>query len=66
VNRQPRPWGRLWLRRLGKFFWSEEAVAGKVIEFYIPANFKAPAQWRTERETGKVIEFPSETTKKSA
>ncbi|HMK31715.1 MAG TPA: hypothetical protein VK473_18675 [Terriglobales bacterium] len=41
-------------------------MAGKVIEFYIPANFKAPAQWRTERETGKVIEFPSETTKKSA
>jgi hypothetical protein len=38
----------------------------KVIEFYIPARFKVPLKWRTETETGKIIEFPAETSKKSA
>jgi len=37
----------------------------KVIEFYIPANFRKKSKWIPEEQRGKVIEFRSD-LKKSA
>jgi len=44
----------------------EDAMA-KLIEFYVPADFKAPkTQWTPEELRGKIIAFPASTTRKSA
>ena len=32
----------------------------KVIEFYVPKNYRPQLKWVPEFEVGKVIEFPSE------
>jgi hypothetical protein len=37
----------------------------KIIEFYVPRNFKKPARWVPDRLRGKVVNFPVE-LKKSA
>jgi len=37
----------------------------KVIEFWVPKNFRKPLKWRRPQQGGKVIEFCSQ-TKKSA
>jgi hypothetical protein len=37
----------------------------KVIEFYVPKNFRKPLRWAPQLQCGKVIEFCSQ-TKKSA
>jgi hypothetical protein len=38
----------------------------KVIEFYVPQNFKATARWVPADQRGKVVEFPSTPVRKSA
>jgi hypothetical protein len=37
----------------------------KVIEFYVPKKFRRPLKWAPPMQSGKVIEFCSQ-TKKSA
>jgi hypothetical protein len=37
----------------------------KIIEFYIPANFRKRVQWVTPQQRGKIIEFCA-TEKKTA
>ncbi len=37
----------------------------KVIEFYVPKNFRKPLKWAPELHYGEIIEFCSQ-TKKSA
>ena len=45
----------------------EEDVMAKLIEFYVPANFKAPkAQLTNEELRGKIIDFHTSNTRKSA
>jgi len=34
-----------------------DVVVAKVIEFYIPKNFRKPVKWTPPLECGKVIEF---------
>jgi hypothetical protein len=43
----------------------KEVVMMKVIEFYVPKNFRKPLKWAPQLQLGKVIEFCS-LTKKSA
>jgi len=43
----------------------KEMVMAKVIEFWVPKNFRKPLNWRPPQRGGKVIEFCSQ-TKKSA
>ena len=43
----------------------EEVVMAKVIEFYIPKNFRKSFKWVPELQRGKIIEFCPQ-TKKSA
>jgi len=38
----------------------------RVIEFYVPQNFKAKRQWVPADERGKVVEFPRPEVRKSA
>ena len=38
---------------------------GKIIEFYIPNNFRKRVKWVSPERRGKIIEFPSQ-MKKSA
>jgi len=33
----------------------------KVIEFWVPKNFRKPLKWRPPQQGGKVIEFCSQT-----
>ena len=40
-------------------------TVAKVIEFYIPNNFRKRVKWVSPEQRGKIIEFPSE-MKKSA
>jgi hypothetical protein len=42
-----------------------EIVMAKVIEFYVPKNFRISLKWAPELQLGKVIEFHSR-EKKSA
>jgi len=35
----------------------------KVIEFYVPTNFRKPLKWAPQLQFGKVIEFCPQTTK---
>jgi hypothetical protein len=44
---------------------TKEMVMAKVIEFYVPKNFRKPLRWTPPVQGGKVIEFCSQ-TKKSA
>jgi hypothetical protein len=43
----------------------KEMVMAKVIEFWVPKNFRKPLKWRPRQQGGKVIEFCSQ-TKQSA
>jgi len=43
----------------------EEVVMAKVIEFYIPRNFRKSFKWVPELQRGKILEFCPQ-TKKSA
>jgi hypothetical protein len=43
----------------------EEGVMAKVIEFYVPKNFRRPLNWAPALRCGTIIEFCSP-TKKSA
>jgi len=43
--------------------WIEEIVMAKVIEFYLPENFRAPFLRAAQPQPGKVIEFGSEAKK---
>jgi hypothetical protein len=38
----------------------------KVIEFYVPQNFKPTARWVQANQRGKVVEFPSAEVRRSA
>jgi hypothetical protein len=44
---------------------SEEVIMAKVIEFYVPKNFRKPLKWAAALQCGTIIEFYSP-TKKSA
>ena len=45
----------------------KEDVMAKLIEFYVPANFKPPQKrWTPEELRGKIIDFHASTTRKSA
>ena len=35
----------------------KETFMAKVIEFYIPKNFRSPHKWAPELQLGKVLEF---------
>jgi hypothetical protein len=48
-----------------KFNRIQEIVMAKVIEFYIPKNFRKPSRTVAEPQLGKIIEFCTQ-TKKSA
>ena len=37
----------------------------KIIEFYIPSNFRKSVKWISPEQRGKIIEFPAQ-VKKSA
>jgi hypothetical protein len=54
-----------WRVRLGGDHKIKEVVMAKVIEFYVPKNFRRPLKWDPPPQCGKVIEFCSQ-TKKSA
>ena len=41
-------------------------VMARVIEFYVPQNFKPKRQWVPADQRGKVVEFPRLAVKKSA
>ena len=41
------------------------AVMAKVIEFYVPENFRPQLKWAPQLQMGKVIEFPSQAEKSS-
>jgi hypothetical protein len=51
--------------RAPRFNRLQEIVMAKVIEFYIPKNFRKPLKWAPQLQLGRVIEFCS-LTKKSA
>ena len=42
-----------------------EMIVAKVIEFYIPGNFRKSVTWVPPQQRGKIIQFPSQ-VKKSA
>lgn len=45
----------------------KEGVMAKLIEFYVPANFKPPKKrWTPEELRGKIIDFHASTDRKSA
>jgi hypothetical protein len=45
--------------------WAKEVSMSKVIEFYIPKNFRKSFKWVPELQRGKILEFYPP-TKKSA
>ena len=45
--------------------WAKEVAMAKVIEFYIPKNFRKSFKWVPELQRGKILEFCPQ-TKKSA
>ena len=52
-------------RRLGVS--GKEDVMAKLIVFYVPANFQlSNKQWTPEGVRGKIINFPTRVTRKSA
>jgi len=42
---------------------TREVAMAKVIEFYIPQNFRRPEKWISELQRGKILELRSQTTK---
>jgi hypothetical protein len=40
-----------------------EVAMAKVIEFYIPQNFRRPKKWVSELQRGKILELRPQTTK---
>ena len=54
-----------WRVRLGTDHKIKEVVMAKVIEFYVPKNFRTTFKWAPQLQCRKVIEFSSQ-TKKSA
>ena len=54
-----------WRVRLGRDHKIKEVVMKKVIEFYVPKNFRKALKWAHPTQSGKLIEFCSQ-TKKSA
>ena len=44
---------------------AKEVTMAKVIEFYIPKNFRRPMKWVRELQCGRILEFRAQ-TKKSA
>jgi hypothetical protein len=42
---------------------AKEVAMAKVIEFYIPQNFRRPKKSVSELQRGKILELRSETTK---
>ena len=45
--------------------WTKEVAVAKVIEFYVPNNFRKALKWVPEVQRGKILEFCLQ-TKKSA
>jgi len=46
---------------------SEEVTMTRLIQFYVPQNFKPPKrQWESLEQRGKIIEFQGAVVKKSA
>jgi len=45
--------------------WNKEVAMAKVIEFYIPKNFRRSMKWLPEFQRGRILEFCPQ-TKKSA
>jgi len=45
--------------------WTKKVAMAKVVEFYIPKNFRRPMKWVPELDRGKVLAFCPQ-TKKSA
>ena len=45
--------------------WTKEVAVAKVIEFYVPNNFRKALKWVPEVRCGKILEFCPQ-TKKSA
>lgn len=45
--------------------WAKEVAMARVIEFYIPKNFRKSFKWVPELQRGKILEFCPQ-TKKSA
>jgi len=45
--------------------WTKEVAMAKVIEFYVPSNFRKALKWVPEVQRGKILEFCPQ-TKKSA
>ena len=45
--------------------WAKEVAMAKVIEFYIPKNFRKSFKWVPKLQRGKILEFCPQ-TKKSA
>jgi hypothetical protein len=45
--------------------WAKEVAMAKVIEFYIPKNFRKSLKWVPELQRGRILEFCPQ-TKKSA
>jgi hypothetical protein len=50
-----------------RWFPGKEDVMAKMIEFYVPANFRPPKKrWTPEDLRGKIIDFQASITRKSA
>ncbi|HET9365038.1 MAG TPA: hypothetical protein VFP71_08545 [Candidatus Angelobacter sp.] len=45
---------------------SEEAAMGKLIVFYVPANFKAPTKMHPSPAKGKILAWNGAAVKESA
>ena len=43
--------------------WAKEVAMAKVIEIYIPKNFRKPMKWVPELERGRILEFRTQTRK---
>jgi hypothetical protein len=54
-----------WRVRLGRDHKIKEIVMAKVIEFYMPKNFRKPLRTAAQPQLGKIIEFYPQ-TKRSA
>ena len=55
----------IWRSRAPRFTRIQEIVMAKVIEFYIPTNFRTPLRTSPQPQLGRIIEFCSQ-TKRSA
>ena len=55
----------IWRSRAPRFNRLQEIVMAKVIEFYIPKNFRKPLRTVAEPQLGRIVEFCPQ-TKRSA